>query len=369
MSDDACSLCLKETLLWPKMRLLRSICGHRVCDTCVQAQFAKQLVLLCPVCKSQLRRAQFSDEGAGDALNKEISVRRKIEKEWNKRAEDFETLAAFNDYLEEREDLVYNLVNGIDVEAMQAKITAYRAQHRDLIARNDAKRAAEEHLLQEKIRIEEEQWLLRRQQFLRQDQRERLVKLRAEAEFLEGVAAGADLPELEARLAERRAEARAEAAQMLEQERAAAEKRKHDEAEAERVRKEKQRESEAAVLARKEESKQKKRVIGTNFNTANYIAPSSLLGGSSAALKATAASGDSSTRKSIDDDNDASDSSDSGPSTATTATRSMPAGERDPHGEQAIAAGGWLPRFHTDRIQHEAFHQLADLFAKTTFPA
>ena len=118
------------------------------------------------------------------ALDREVAVRRKIEREWNKREEDFASLDEYNDYLEEREDIVYNLVNGIDVEATQERVAANRSANAELIARNAAKREAEEKLELEQIRIEEERWLLRRAQFLRQDQRERLVKLRAEAEFL-----------------------------------------------------------------------------------------------------------------------------------------------------------------------------------------
>jgi CDK-activating kinase assembly factor MAT1 len=367
--DDVCSLCHKEQLLHPTMKLLRSICGHRVCDSCVATQFAKQLVLLCPVCKSQLRRAQFTDENANsDALNKEVQLRRRVEREWNKREADFPSLAAFNDYLEEREDIVYNLVNGIDVEATQQKITAYREANRESITRNNAIRASEDELLKEKVRIEEEQWILRRQQFLRQDQRERLVKLRAEAEFLDGLSAGTDVAELEARLNERRADARAEAAKMLDAERIVAERRRIEEEEAELAREEQRRESEAAVLARREEARQRKRVIGANFNADVQGAPS-LLGAASAAVAARA----SAATNMDEDSNDNSDNNDNDDNDnerterkALDAKNSAPAytGVRDPLSKDAIAAGGWLDRYDTERIQQEAINDLAAMFAR-----
>lgn len=361
VGEDVCTLCRKEQLLHPTMKLLRSICGHRVCDACVAAQFSKQLVLLCPVCKSQLRRAQFTDENANsDALNKEVQLRRRVEREWNKRESDFSSLAAFNDYLEEREDIVYNLTNGIDVEATQLKITAYRDANRDSITRNNAIRAAEDELLKEKVRIEEEQWILRRQQFLRQDQRERLVKLRAEADFLDGLSAGTDVAELEARLHERRADARAEAAKLLDAERVAAERRRIDEEEAEIAREEQRRESEAAVLARREEARLRKRVIGANFN-ADTVGGPSLLGAGSAAVAARAAS----TATAMDEDVDSNDDNDDDDSNDNDKT-GAPAyyGERDANSKEAIDAGGWNAKYDTNRIQQEALDELSEMFAR-----
>ena len=182
------NLCVKRNNFLCSRLLLRLLCrnSHKCCDACISLKFAKGLVLLCPVCKAKLRRANFHDEkNVNEVLDRELAVRRKIEREWNKRQEDFDSLDAFNDYLEEREDIIYNLVNGIDLEATQERVAQNRAANSELIARNAAKREAEEKLEQEQIRIEQERWLLRRSQFLRQDQRERLVKLRAEAEFLE----------------------------------------------------------------------------------------------------------------------------------------------------------------------------------------
>lgn len=59
------------------------------------------------------------------------------------------------------------------------------------------------------------QWLLRRSQFLRHDQQERLEKIKAEAAFLEGLSAGRSVAELEKALARRTALAADTAAQAL----------------------------------------------------------------------------------------------------------------------------------------------------------
>jgi CDK-activating kinase assembly factor MAT1 len=53
-----------------------------------------------------LRKAKFRKQTFEDTLvEREVDVRRRITKLFNKRREDFKTLRAYNDYLEEVEDI------------------------------------------------------------------------------------------------------------------------------------------------------------------------------------------------------------------------------------------------------------------------
>lgn len=45
-------------------------------------------------------------------------------------------MKAYNDYLEEVEEIVFNLVNDTDVQAMNARIEAYQRENQELIQRN-----------------------------------------------------------------------------------------------------------------------------------------------------------------------------------------------------------------------------------------
>lgn len=83
-----------------------------------------------------------------------------------KRAEDFETLREYNDYLEEFEDIVFNLVNDVDVQSTQARLESFKTENRDALERNLARFANE----QRQAQMEEEA------------ERERREKLKAEAE-------------------------------------------------------------------------------------------------------------------------------------------------------------------------------------------
>ena len=73
-------------------------------------------------------------------LSKEVETRRRILSIFNKELDDFKTKAEYDDYLEEREDIMFNLSQGIDVKATEAKVKAYQEQEAESIARNEARR-------------------------------------------------------------------------------------------------------------------------------------------------------------------------------------------------------------------------------------
>ncbi|CAK7338144.1 unnamed protein product [Dovyalis caffra] len=75
--------------------------------------------------------------------NKEILIRRRITSIFNKREEDFPSLKEYNDYLEEVEDMIFNLVAGVDVTAIEEKIAEYEKENADLILINQARKAEE----------------------------------------------------------------------------------------------------------------------------------------------------------------------------------------------------------------------------------
>ncbi|KAJ4899061.1 cyclin-dependent kinase-activating kinase assembly factor-related protein [Raphanus sativus] len=73
--------------------------------------------------------------------NKEINVRRRISEIYNKREEDFSALKDYNDYLEEVECMIFDLVDGINVEAIEEKIKRYSRENVEQIMVNRARKA------------------------------------------------------------------------------------------------------------------------------------------------------------------------------------------------------------------------------------
>jgi CDK-activating kinase assembly factor MAT1 len=54
---------------------------------------------------------------------------------YNTRQVDFTALKDYNDYLEAQEDIIFNLIEGVDVKETEARVDAYRREHASEIAR------------------------------------------------------------------------------------------------------------------------------------------------------------------------------------------------------------------------------------------
>lgn len=76
-----------------------------------------------------------------DAASKEMAIRKRIQAIFNQLPDAFPSLRAYNDYLENVEDIVFRLVEGIDVQVTESEVRAYEAAHREQIATAKAKRA------------------------------------------------------------------------------------------------------------------------------------------------------------------------------------------------------------------------------------
>jgi len=72
-------------------------------------------------------------------VEKEVNIRKRILRDFNKKEEDFPTLREYNDYLEEIETIIYNLANNIDVIEMNKKIEQYKKDNREQIAKSKSK--------------------------------------------------------------------------------------------------------------------------------------------------------------------------------------------------------------------------------------
>jgi len=77
-------------------------------------------------------------------MNKELQTRRRIQNIYNKRQEDFPSLRAYNDYLEGVEDIIFNLIEGVDVAATEEKLIKYQDENAEAIIASRARRAEEE---------------------------------------------------------------------------------------------------------------------------------------------------------------------------------------------------------------------------------
>ena len=139
------------------MKLMVNTCGHRLCDACVDSVFSKPSAP-CPECGIALRRNQFRQQQFENSLvEKEVDIRKKILKDYNKTENEFPTLRSFNDYLEEVETIIYNLTNGIDVEETKEKIELYRKENQALILKNRVRQQREEQAIKDELERERQE--------------------------------------------------------------------------------------------------------------------------------------------------------------------------------------------------------------------
>ncbi|EGX54154.1 TFIIH/NER complex subunit [Orbilia oligospora] len=146
-ADEICPVCKSSRYLNPNMRfLVNPECYHKMCESCVDRIFS-QGPSQCPVvgCDKILRKQKFRKQTFEDIqVEREVDVRKRIAKTFNKRQEDFPSLKEFNDYLEEVETVTFNLLNSVDTNATEAKITAFEQSNKSSILQNAAKAAQEQ---------------------------------------------------------------------------------------------------------------------------------------------------------------------------------------------------------------------------------
>lgn len=148
---SACDACLESAFVSIDNKLLTSInCGHRVCRRCLKhsqgddaasvanasaagtdssaslpgpSQKAARVTALtvgskglrCPICQAIAGASEWVDRGTEDSIvEQEKIIRQRVLSIYNSTRENFESTPTYNDYLEKREDTIYELVYGGD---------------------------------------------------------------------------------------------------------------------------------------------------------------------------------------------------------------------------------------------------------------
>ncbi|XP_057321406.1 CDK-activating kinase assembly factor MAT1 [Microplitis mediator] len=169
MEDQACPRCKTTKYRNPSLKLMVNVCGHTLCESCVDLLFLKGSGS-CPECDTPLRRVNFRVQMFEDSMvEKEVDIRKRILRDYNKKEEDFATLREYNDYLEEIETIVYNLSNNIDVLETNKKIEQYKRENKDQINKNRMKIGRTESELQDLLMMEKQREEERKLQLAREE--------------------------------------------------------------------------------------------------------------------------------------------------------------------------------------------------------
>ncbi|XP_020282886.1 CDK-activating kinase assembly factor MAT1 [Pseudomyrmex gracilis] len=178
MDDQACPRCKTTKYRNPSLKMMVNVCGHALCESCVDLLFLKGSGS-CPECKIPLRRTNFRVQMFEDPMvEKEVSIRKRILRDYNKKEEDFATLREYNDYLEEIESVVYNLTHNIDVIETNKKIEQYKKDNKEQIVKSKSKLGRSEHELEEIIEMEKQKEEERRIELAKEEVETKKKKIR-----------------------------------------------------------------------------------------------------------------------------------------------------------------------------------------------
>lgn len=160
----------------PTMKLLiNPVCYHKMCESCVDRIFSHGPAP-CPIpkCDQTLRKNRFRQQTFEDIqVEREVDIRRKVAAVFNRTEEQFDSLKDYNDYLNDVEDITFNLVNRIDLEATQKKFEKYQEIHEKEI-RENASLAQKQQLDYARLqKVEREQAKMRREAARREEAEER----------------------------------------------------------------------------------------------------------------------------------------------------------------------------------------------------
>jgi CDK-activating kinase assembly factor MAT1 len=189
--SDMCQICKSSRYLNPDMKfLVNPECYHKMCESCVDRIFSLGPAP-CPYvgCGKILRKNKFKTQLFEDTgVEREVDVRQRVKKTFNKTQQNFDSLMDYNNYLEEVETIIFNVVNGVDVEETERKLAAYELANRNLIKANMLRQKQEEDM-QEELRVLEKERRRKVNQLTRElDDEERRIKQQAEQELVRQLA-------------------------------------------------------------------------------------------------------------------------------------------------------------------------------------
>jgi len=109
---------------------------------------------------------------------------------FNREEEDFDSLKDYNNYLNDVEDITFNLINNIDVEPTERKLKEYEEANRQAITNNLQRAKQGAQSVQARQAAERELARLKRQAAIREEEEDRRERDAARRDLLEKLASG-----------------------------------------------------------------------------------------------------------------------------------------------------------------------------------
>lgn len=108
-------------------------------------KFSRLRQFACPVCDSIVRQSALTDKSAEEAeAERDAKIRKKIKQIYNRPESSFPSQLAFHDYEEMVEDIIYDLVHGINEDTRNHQVELYKIENSDEILVYQSRKTEEE---------------------------------------------------------------------------------------------------------------------------------------------------------------------------------------------------------------------------------
>lgn len=118
-------------------------------------------------------------------VEKEVDIRKRILRDYNKKEEDFNSLDEYNNYLEEIEMIIFNLANNIDIINTNKRIETYKKENKEVILKNKQKMGREEFELEQMLETEKEREEERKRELALLEQENKRKKTQAKEALID----------------------------------------------------------------------------------------------------------------------------------------------------------------------------------------
>jgi len=118
-------------------------------------------------------------------VENEVEIRKRVLRVFNQKEDDFGSVQKYNDYLEEIESVIYNLVRNHDIIKINKRLEQYKKENKDYIIENRTKIGRAELELEELIEEEKVKEESRRKAHAQEEHEERRNRLRAKEALID----------------------------------------------------------------------------------------------------------------------------------------------------------------------------------------
>ncbi|KAL9111459.1 MAG: hypothetical protein Q9227_004137 [Pyrenula ochraceoflavens] len=149
-----------------------------MCESCVDRIFSSGPAP-CPIagCKRTLRKARFRKQTFEDlAIEREVDIRKRVMAILNNREDEFETKRDWDNFLEQREEIIMDLVLRLNVAKREKELEKHAAAHVEAIKANEALERKEAEEFRQHHQFNQERARLRQDALKHEDEEDRKEK-------------------------------------------------------------------------------------------------------------------------------------------------------------------------------------------------